>query len=155
PGELVENELFGHERGAYTDATRSQPGLIREADCGSLFLDEIDSLPPPAQVKLLRFLQDKEYRPIGSSKSIVADVRIIAATNANLDDALKEGRLRRDLFYRLNVITLRLPPLRDRREDIPTLARHFLRKFAAEFGSPATDFSARSWRLMLDYDWPG
>jgi DNA-binding NtrC family response regulator len=155
PGELVENELFGHERGAYTDATRSQPGLIREADCGSLFLDEIDSLPPPAQVKLLRFLQDKEYRPIGSSKSIVADVRIIAATNANLDDALKEGRLRRDLFYRLNVITLRLPPLRDRREDIPTLARHFLRKFAAEFGGPATDFSARSWRLMLDYDWPG
>jgi two-component system, NtrC family, response regulator GlrR len=155
PGELIENELFGHERGAYTDATRAQPGLIREADGGSLFLDEIDSLPPPAQVKLLRFLQEKEYRPLGSSKSVVADVRIIAATNANLDDAIKEGRLRRDLFYRLNVITIELPPLRDRREDIPSLARHFLRKYAAEFDSPATDFSDWSLRLLLAYDWPG
>jgi two-component system, NtrC family, response regulator GlrR len=155
PGDLIENELFGHERGAYTDATRTQPGLIREADGGSLFLDEIDSLPLVAQVKLLRFLQEKEYRPLGSSKSVVADVRIIAATNANLNDALKEGRLRQDLFYRLNVITLTLPPLRDRREDIPSLARHFLRKYAGEFDSPATDFSDRSLRLLLAYDWPG
>lgn len=155
PGELIENELFGHERGAYTDATRAQPGLIREADGGSLFLDEIDSLPPTAQVKLLRFLQEKEYRPLGSSKSVVADVRIIAATNANLDNALKEGRLRQDLFYRLNVITLTLPPLRDRREDIPSLARHFLKKYAAEFDSPAKDFSGGSLRLLLAYDWPG
>lgn len=155
PGELIENELFGHERGAYTDATRTQPGLIREADGGSLFLDEIDSLPLVAQVKLLRFLQEKEYRPLGSSKSVVADVRIIAATNANLNDSLKAGRLRQDLFYRLNVIALTLPPLRDRREDIPSLARHFLRKYAAEFDSPATNFSDRSLQLLLAYDWPG
>jgi DNA-binding NtrC family response regulator len=155
PSELIENELFGHERGAYTDATRARPGLIREADGGSLFLDEIDSLPLTAQVKLLRFLQEKEYRPLGSSKSVVADVRIIAATNANLDDALKGGRLRQDLFYRLNVIAITLPPLRDRREDIPSLARHFLRKYAREFDSPATDFSDRSLQLLLAYDWPG
>lgn len=155
PGELIENELFGHERGAYTDAAKAQPGLIREAEGGSLFLDEIDSMPPAAQVKLLRFLQEKEYRPLGSSKSVMADVRVIAATNANLDDALKRGRLRQDLYYRLNVITLTLPPLRERREDIPPLARHFLAKYAAQFDSPATDLSDRSLRFLLAHDWPG
>lgn len=155
PGELIENELFGHERGAFTDARKTQTGLIREAGGGSLFLDEIDSMPPQAQVKLLRFLQEKEYRPLGSSKSFVADVRIIAATNANLDGALKDGRLRQDLFYRLNVITLTLPPLRDRREDIPLLAQHFLRKYTAEFDSHVKGFSDRCLRLLLGYEWPG
>ncbi len=148
---MIENELFGHQRGAFIDATSTQPGLIHEAESGSLFLDEIDSLPPAAQVKFLRFLQDKEYRPLGSPKSVKADVRIIAATNADLDGAVREGRLRQDLFYRLNVITLTLPALRDRREDIPLLARHFLAKYAAEFDSPAAEFSDESLRHLLSH----
>lgn len=155
PGELIENELFGHARGAYTDATRAYPGLIREAEGGSLFLDEVDSLALPAQVKFLRFLQDKEYRPLGASKTLKADVRIIAASNAKLADALRAGRLRQDLFYRLNVITLTLPPLRERREDIPLLARHFLKHYAAEFASPAADFAEPALQQLLSHDWPG
>ncbi len=155
PTDLVENELFGHERGAYTGAKDSQVGLIQEADGGTLFLDEVDCLPLLAQVKLLRFLQEKEYRPLGSTKTCQVDVRVIAATNCDSEEAVEAGKLRQDLYYRLNVIPLDLPPLRERREDIPLLARHFLAKYAAEFDKQVTDFSAQTIRRLVSYDWPG
>ncbi len=155
PVELVENELFGHERGAFTGAAGSRPGLIQEADGGTLFLDEVDSLTLLAQVKLLRFLQEKEYRPLGSTKTRQADVRVIAATNINIEKAVQEGKLRRDLYYRLDIIPLLLPPLRERREDIPLLANHFLAKYAAEFGKCVTGFSPEAMQKLLLYEWPG
>jgi DNA-binding NtrC family response regulator len=155
PTELVENELFGHERGAFTGAAGVGVGLIREADGGTLFLDEVDCLPSQAQVKLLRFLQDKEYKPLGSAKLCSADVRIIAATNADCQAAILSGRLRQDFYFRLNVIPLKLPPLRERRADIMPLAHHFLAKYAAEFGKQARDFSAGAGQTLVNYDWPG
>jgi len=155
PTELVENELFGHERGAFTGATNSQLGLIAEANGGTLFLDEIDCLPPPAQVKFLRFLQEKEYRPLGSSKMRRADVRVIAATNVNVNAAIDEGRMRRDFYYRLNIVRLTLPALRERRSDIALLARHFLVKYAFEFKSPAEDLSPDAVEKLVNFDWPG
>lgn len=155
PAELVENELFGHERGAYTDAAVAKPGLIQEAEGGTLFLDEIDCLPLLAQVKLLRFLQEKEYRPLGSTKTKKTSVRVIAATNADLEEAVQQGRLRRDLYYRLNILPLVLPPLRERQGDIVLLAWHFLAKFAQELGKQVTGFSPEALRLLLAYSWPG
>jgi len=155
PLELVENELFGHERGAFTGAVTSRLGVISEADGGTLLLDEIDCLPLLAQVKLLRFLQEKEYRPLGSNKTYKADVRIIAATNTHSEQAVREGKLRQDLYYRLNVIPLSLPPLRERREDIPLLARHFLAKYATEFNRPVTGFTSEAIQTLMTYDWPG
>jgi two-component system response regulator GlrR len=155
PLELVENELFGHERGAYTNASTSRFGLIHEAEGGTLFLDEVDCLPTKAQVKLLRFLQNREYRQIGSAKNWKADVRIIAATNIDVESAVNEGRFRRDLYYRLNVIPLVLPPLRERHQDILLLAHHFLTKYTAEFGRPARRFSFEAIQELMSYDWPG
>jgi two-component system, NtrC family, response regulator GlrR len=155
PLELVENELFGHERGAYTGASSAQPGLVQEAAGGTLFLDEIDSLPLPAQVKLLRFLQEKEYRPLGSTRVCKADVRVIAASNGDFEAAVKEGKLRRDLYYRLNVMPLMLPPLRERPEDIGLLARHFLNKYAAEFNNDVKNLSPAALRRLQLYEWPG
>ncbi len=155
PTELIENELFGHERGAFTSAFTSQRGLIREADGGTLLLDEIDCLPPCAQVKLLRFLQEKEYRPLGSTKTCQADVRVIADTNTDLEEIMREGKLRKDLYYRLNVIPLTLPPLRERPEDIPLLARHFLAKYGVEFNRQVTDFASEAIQKLVLYDWPG
>ncbi|HKQ05843.1 MAG TPA: sigma 54-interacting transcriptional regulator [Blastocatellia bacterium] len=155
PVELMENELFGHERGAFTGAATAQPGLIHESDSGTLFLDEIDCLPLLAQVKVLRFLQEKEYRPLGSTRVRQADVRVIAATNADLKEAVKAGRLREDLYYRLNIIPIVLPALRERRPDIPLLARHFLAKYAAEFDKPVSDFSPDAMENLMLYEWPG
>jgi DNA-binding NtrC family response regulator len=155
PLELIENELFGHERGAFTGASAVQPGLIREADGGTLFLDEIDCLPLLAQVKFLRFLQEKEYRPLGATKMSKADVRIIAATNINCEEALKAGKLRRDLYYRLNVVPLALPPLRERQKDISLLARHFLTTYAHEFDRLALNLSDEALRKLQFYHWPG
>ncbi|HEU4595302.1 MAG TPA: sigma-54 dependent transcriptional regulator [Pyrinomonadaceae bacterium] len=155
PLELVENELFGHERGAFTGAGMTRPGLLREAEGGTLFLDEIDCLPPLAQVKLLRFIQEKEYRPLGSTKTCRADVRIIGAANVNFEEAVRTGKLRKDLYYRLSVIKLALPPLRERREDIPLLARHFLKKYSAEFGKPLPVIPHESLAALISYDWPG
>ncbi len=155
PAELVENELFGHERGAFTSAKTSQAGLIQEAEGGTLFLDEIDCLPLLAQVKLLRFLQEREFRSLGSTKMRKANVRILAATNANCEDAVKSGQLRRDLYYRLNVIPLALPPLRERGEDILLLARHFLDKQATQFDKEITGFSPNAIRKLFFYEWPG
>lgn len=155
PSDLVENELFGHERGAFTHASTLQTGLIAEANGGTLFLDEIDCLPIMAQVKLLRFLQEKEYRPLGSATMRHANVRIMAASNLDLQVAVENGKVRQDLFYRLNVISLVLPPLRERIEDIPLLARHFLDKYLKEFNREPIDFSSDVLNLMMMYRWPG
>jgi DNA-binding NtrC family response regulator len=151
----VENELFGHARGAFTGANSSEEGLIHEADHGTLFLDEIDCLPSLAQAKLLRFLQDKEYKQLGSKSIQHANVRIIAATNISLEKAVQEGKFRQDLFYRLNIIPLALPALRARREDIPLLARHFLDKYNLEFNKALTDFGADAMHMLMLYQWPG
>ncbi|HSE42122.1 MAG TPA: sigma-54 dependent transcriptional regulator [Acidobacteriota bacterium] len=155
PVDLVENELFGHERGAFTGALVSTSGLIQEAERGTLFLDEIDCLPLYSQVKLLRFLQEKEYRPLGANKMKRADVRLLAAMNVDPQEAVASGKLRQDLFYRLNVLPLIIPPLRNRREDIPLLARNFLHKYAMEFDKDASDFSPEAMQLLVLYDWPG
>jgi DNA-binding NtrC family response regulator len=155
PVELVENELFGHERGAYTHAAASQEGLIQAADRGTLFLDEVDSLPLLAQVKLLRFLQEKEYKPLGSNKTRRADVQIIAASNIDIEKAVSEGAFRRDLYYRLNVIPLVLPALRQRREDIPPLANYFLAQYAARFNKPVAGLTALAFQKLMAHNWPG
>ena len=155
PADLVENELFGHERGAYTGASSSKTGLVSEANGGTLFLDEIDCLPLMAQVKLLRFIQEKEYRPLGSARTHRADLRIIAASNSDLRSSIREGRMRQDLYYRLNIIPFSLPPLRDRREDIPLLARRFLSKYAADLDKEFTGVSPEAMHALQAYDWPG
>ena len=155
PVELLENELFGHKSGAFTGAAGARDGLIREAEQGTIFLDEINCLPLLAQVKLLRFLQNKEYRPLGSTRVLTGDVRIIAASNANLETEVAAGTLRRDLYYRLNVVPIVLPPLRARSQDIILLARHFLAQYAAKANSRASSFSAAAERKLLLYDWPG
>ena len=155
PVELVENELFGHTRGAFTSASSLQVGLIEEANGGTLFLDEIDCLPMFAQVKLLRFLQEKEYRPLGSPKMRRADVRVIAASNVNLPEAVDNGRVRQDLFYRLNIISLTLPPLRERCDDIPLLARHFLSKYSRESQKRVANLSDEALHLLMVHSWPG
>jgi len=155
PTELMENELFGHVRGAFTGASSSQPGLIQEADGGTLFLDDIDCLPLLAQVKLLRLIQEKEYRRLGSPKLCQADVRIIAATNLDLDEVVRKRKFRQDLYYRLNIIPLMLPPLRERREDIPLLARHFMDKYAAEFKKRVMGLASEAMQILVLYEWPG
>lgn len=155
PGELFENEMFGHESGAFTDARNSQRGLIAEADGGTLFLDEVDSLPLSAQVKILRFLQDKEYRPLGARNYRRADTRLIAASNQNLQQRVREHAFREDLYYRLNVVSLALPTLRDRQEDILPLALHFLTTFANEYHSQVTHFSPPAIKKLSAYNWPG
>lgn len=155
PVELIENELFGHERGAYTGAATSKSGLVNEADGGTLFLDEIDCLPLLAQVKILRFLQDKVYRSLGSTRKCAANVRIVAATNVDLQCAVREGRFRQDLYYRLNVVTLSLPTLRERQGDMLLLARHFLGKYAVNFNKPAIGLSPEASQKLLRYHWPG
>lgn len=155
PAELVENELFGHVRGAFTGATLTHGGLIGEANGGTLFLDEIDCLPLQAQIKLLRFVQEKEFRQLGSSKTRKADVRIIAATNSDLGKAVKEGKFRQDLFYRLSIVHLALPPLRERLEDILLLAGHFLAEFAADAGKDVLDLAPEALQKLEQYEWPG
>ena len=155
PHELIENELFGHVSGAFTGAKTTRRGLIDEASGGTLFLDEVDCLPLMAQVKFLRFLQEREYRPLGATKTSKADLRVIAATNSDCETAVREGKLRQDLYYRLNVIQLKLPSLRDRREDIPLLAHHFLNKYAIEFNKPISGFSPDAIRKLILYEWPG
>lgn len=155
PPELVENELFGHVRGAFTGADTDQNGLVGEAEGGTLFLDEIDSLPARAQAKLLRFIQEKEYKPLGSSKVRPADVRLIAATNANLEREVEKGVFRRDLYFRLMVVPIVLPPLRRRKRDIPALACHFLEKYAFEHRKGFKEFSPEALDKLVSHDWPG
>jgi two-component system nitrogen regulation response regulator GlnG len=155
PRELLEAELFGWERGAFTGAVQRTTGKIQAADGGTLFLDEISELDIELQAKLLRFIQDQEYSMLGSSKTIKADVRIIGASNRDLKECVKKGRFRKDLYYRFNVIEVKLPPLRDRREDIISLARHFLKEACRTMELPVKDFSKDAEKSLLEYDWPG
>ena len=155
PDHLFENELFGHAKGAFTDASSAENGLVAEAEGGSLFLDEIDALSAPAQVKLLRFLQNGEYRPLGSARSLFADVRVLAATNADLKERVRLKQFREDLFYRLNVLTVAVPPLRQRDDDVLRLAEHFIELYAARAGVDAPRLSAVARQKLLDYSWPG
>ena len=154
-GTLLESELFGHEKGAFTDAQRQKKGVFELADKGTLFLDEIGDLDPNLQAKLLRVLQERRFRRVGGSADIHVDVRIIAATNADLEQSMEDGRLRRDLFYRLNVFTIFLPPLRERRDDILLLARYFLDQFRREFSKDISGFQAETADILARYDFPG
>ncbi|HTL61596.1 MAG TPA: sigma-54 dependent transcriptional regulator [Nitrospira sp.] len=155
PEQLLESELFGHMRGAFTDAKADRLGLFEEAQKGTIFLDEISELPLMLQAKLLRAIQEREIRRVGSTKSIAVDVRIIAATNLNLAEEVKAKHFREDLYYRLNVIEIRLPPLRERRDDIPLLVESFLRKCAKTNRKPLEGISESALALLIDYHWPG
>jgi two-component system, NtrC family, response regulator GlrR len=155
PVDLLENEFFGHESGAFTSANCPRRGILKEADGGTLFLDEVDCLPPFAQVKLLRFLQDGQFRPLGSVSACSADVRVVAASNANFKEILESGRLRKDLYYRLNVLSMQLPPLREREGDIVLLARYFLAKYADKLKVQARDFSTAALQKLVYHLWPG
>ncbi len=155
PENLVESELFGHVRGAFSGAVKERRGRFELAHKGTLFLDEIAELPKPMQVKLLRFLQEGVLEPVGGEKSIKVDVRIISATNKNLAREVEKGKFRKDLFYRLNVIPIHLPPLRKRRNDIPLLITHFLRQAEKEIHAPVPGFSKDAIRVMMAYHWPG
>lgn len=155
PTELIESELFGHKRGAFTGAVNDKQGLMEMANNGTLLLDEIGELSANLQVKLLRVLQDREFRPVGSTRILKPNVRLISATNVNVEQALKEGKLREDLYFRVNTLTLAVPPLRERQTDIPLLAEHFLRKFAAQHGKTVSSFHPDAIRALVDYSWPG
>lgn len=155
PSDLLESTLFGHERGAFTSAVAAKKGLFEVADTGTLFLDEIGTMSIDMQAKILRVLQDRRFMRLGGTQEIQVDVRIVAATNVNLQQAVREGRFREDLFYRLNVITIELPPLRNRKEDIPLLAAHYLKFYAEENGLGSLELAPEALRMMMDYEWPG
>lgn len=155
PADLLESTLFGHVKGAFTSAIASKKGLFEVADRGTIFLDEIGSMSMETQAKILRVLQDRKFMHLGGVSELQVDVRIIAATNIDLKQLVKEGRFREDLFYRLNVITVDLPPLRTRAEDIPLLVHHFLDRYIKENGKPPTTMSAEAMRPLMDYGWPG
>ncbi|MCF8144778.1 MAG: sigma-54 dependent transcriptional regulator [Deltaproteobacteria bacterium] len=155
PETLLESELFGHEKGAFTGASQRRIGRFEEADRGSLFLDEIGELTQAVQVKLLRFLQEREFQRIGDNRTRQADVRVISATNRDLVERIREGAFREDLFYRLNVVTITIPPLRERKDDISALMEHFLGRFAAQNNRPIEGFSPEARDLLLKYDYPG
>jgi two-component system response regulator PilR (NtrC family) len=155
PETLIESELFGHVRGSFTGANTDKQGLFEAAHGGTLLLDEVAELPVAMQVKLLRVLQERKVKPVGGVNEREVDVRIVAATNRDLETEVEKGTFRQDLFYRLNVIQLRLPPLRDRREDIPLLADHFIRKFSAEHGRPVTGTDPDAMSALMGYHFPG
>src|SRR6202045_1861049 len=155
PADLLESQLFGHVKGAFTSAIASKKGLFEVADQGTIFFDEISTIGPETQAKLLRVIQEREFMRLGGTDTIKVDVRIIAASNVELLNLVREGRFREDLYHRLNVIAVPLPPLRERREDVPLLLDHFLRKFSTENNRPLGHFSPAALRLLVDYDWPG
>ncbi|MEO8876414.1 MAG: sigma-54 dependent transcriptional regulator, partial [Polyangiaceae bacterium] len=155
PENLLESELFGHKKGSFTGAHEEKKGLFEIADGGTLFLDEITETPISLQSKLLRVLQEGEIRPIGATAEKKVNVRIVAATNRNLEKEVAEGRFREDLYYRLKVFPIRVPPLRERREDIPLLATAFLQRFSGEIGKSAAGFAQQTMELLKSYDWPG
>jgi DNA-binding NtrC family response regulator len=155
PENLLESELFGYEKGAFSGAASSKPGKFEMADKGTLFLDEIGDVPPAIQVKLLRVLQDREFERLGGTKTHKVDVRLIAATNRDLRAALEEGTFREDLYYRLNVVAIDIPPLREHKEDIPALAKFFLERYTRESGKPITGIAPEAMKRMMEYHWPG
>jgi two-component system response regulator AtoC len=152
---LLENELFGHERGAFTDASDTKKGLVELCDGGTLFLDEVADMPLPTQAKLLRFIDHRNFKRVGGALDIAVDIRIVAATNKDLDEEVRAGRFRSDLYFRLKVVGIRLPPLRDRDDDILLLARHFVREFAKKFQKQFQDISPEAADRLLVYPWPG
>jgi two-component system response regulator PilR (NtrC family) len=155
PENLIESELFGHLKGAFTGAHANKVGMFKAAEAGTLFLDEIGELPMQMQVKLLRALQERRVRPVGANEEQAVDVRVIAATNQDLEQSIRQGRFREDLYYRLNVIRVEVPPLRERKSDIPLIAHHFLRRFARELGKPVDDFQPDALQALLGYRFPG
>ncbi len=155
PADLLESQLFGHVRGAFTSAVASKKGLFEVADQGTIFFDEIATVTPETQAKLLRVIQEREFMRLGGTEQIKVDVRIVAASNVDLLTLVREGRFREDLFHRLNVIHLQLPPLRDRREDVPLLLLHFLERYCKENAKPLRLFTQAALKLLMDYDWPG
>src|SRR5690606_15977446 len=155
PPDIIESELFGHVKGAFSGAASSREGLFFYAQGGTLFLDEVGDLPMPMQVKLLRALEEKKIRPVGADREIPVDVRVIAATNRNVELEVAEGRFREDLYYRLNVVQLQMPPLRDRLEDIPALAAGFVRQLAQQLGVPPRPLDDKVLASMAVYSWPG
>ena len=155
PDSLLESELFGYKKGAFTGADRDKPGRFELARGGTLFLDEIGEISPAMQVRLLRVLQEHEYEPLGATRSVSADVRIISATNRDLEARVREGAFRQDLFFRIHIIKIELPPLRERKEDIPQLVAHFVDRFNTRFGRDMTGVSPEALSLMMDYSWPG
>lgn len=155
PESLFESELFGHRRGAFTGAVHDKIGIFEQGDGGTVFLDEVGDIPLPVQVKLLRAIQQRSFRPLGAVEDVTVDVRIICATNKNLEEMVAKGSFREDLFYRLNVIQIRVPSLRERREDIPLLAEHFLQKFTVTMGKPIKSISKEALRMLVAYNFPG
>ena len=155
PHELMESELFGHARGAFTGAVASRPGLFREADKGTLFLDEISELPADMQIKLTRVIQEREVRPVGETRTVKVDVRILAATNRNLRELVDRGQFREDLYFRVSVFPITAPPLRERKEDIPLLVSHFIRRFAEREAKPVEGIEPDALRALMEYHWPG
>src|SRR5579884_1867205 len=155
PENLMESELFGYEKGAFTGANTSKPGKFEQADQGTVFLDEIGDVPGNIQVKLLRVLQERQFERLGSNLTRNVDVRVIAATNVDLRAALEQGRFREDLYYRLNVVPINIPPLRERKEDIPFLAKHFVQKLSKELGTPAREIAPAAMERLLAHSWPG
>ena len=155
PDTLMESELFGYEKGAFTGANKDKKGLFAEASGGTFFLDEISEMSLSMQAKILRALEEKEFYPVGSRQTIKVDARIIAASNKNLEKEVEKGRFREDLFYRIHVIPIKLPPLQERKEDIPILSRHFLQKFSKEMGKDINGFSINAMQKLISYPWPG
>jgi DNA-binding NtrC family response regulator len=155
PQNMIESELFGYVKGAFTGALNDFPGMIQESAGGTLFLDEIAEMPPDLQTRFLRVLQEREFRPLGSTKTTKVDFRLVAATNRPIPAALSTGALRQDLYYRLKTFQLEIPPLRERREDIPSLARQFARRFASQMAKPEPQFSSEAFQFLMDYNWPG
>jgi len=155
PEELLESELFGHVKGAFTNAVAHREGRFAAADGGTIFLDEIGDMSPNLQVKLLRVLQERSFEPVGSSKPMRVDVRVIAATNQNLENAIRRGAFREDLFYRLNVIPIEVPPLRERKEDLPLLVQHFLDRLNSERARKVEGITAAALERMIEHEWPG
>jgi len=152
---LLENELFGHEKGAFTDATDTKKGLVELCDGGTLFLDEVADMPMPTQAKLLRFIDHRNFKRVGGAQDISVDIRIVAATNKSVEEEVRMGRFRSDLYFRLKVVSIELPPLRDRADDVLMLARHFMREFARKFQKGFQDFAPDAAKVLLDYPWPG
>lgn len=155
PEELIESELFGHRKGSFTGAQEDKTGKLQKADGGSLFLDEVGDMSLKTQAKVLRALEEQRFEPVGASQSIQVDVRVIAATNKNLEHEIERGNFREDLFYRLNVIPFYVPPLRERVEDIPLLADHFLKEFTTAYGRKPKELTAEAYRVLREYSWPG
>ena len=155
PQTMIEGELFGYVKGAFTGVANDFPGMIAEAHGSTLFLDEISDMPPDLQTRFLRVLQEREYRPLGSTRTMKADFRVIAATNRPITQALAENRLRSDLYYRLNTFQIEVPPLRERRQDIPPLVAHFVKQFAQQLGKSEPEIAPEAFQKLLDYSWPG